>query len=148
MLRIGTNSAPKSSKILKIPNTSNRPGGNRTPNLRFWRPSLCQLSYWPVIDIRKQIFILPSRHQNSISAVSKLFSPYFMYGAFSLSPAKLVKFKLRSSTLHIDLRTVIAITALLTLKPYILAFLSLSHADLSGKNGPTPTSRVPYLPSS
>lgn len=25
-----------------------RPGGNRTPNLRFWRPPLCQLSYWPV----------------------------------------------------------------------------------------------------
>ncbi len=25
-----------------------RPGGNRTPNLRFWRPLLCQLSYWPV----------------------------------------------------------------------------------------------------
>ena len=24
-----------------------RPGGNRTPNLRFWRPSLYQLSYWP-----------------------------------------------------------------------------------------------------
>ena len=24
-----------------------RPGGNRTPNLRFWRPPLCQLSYWP-----------------------------------------------------------------------------------------------------
>ena len=24
-----------------------RPGGNRTPNLRFWRPLLCQLSYWP-----------------------------------------------------------------------------------------------------
>src|SRR5690606_17615631 len=26
---------------------SGRPGGNRTPNLRFWRPPLCQLSYWP-----------------------------------------------------------------------------------------------------
>src|SRR5690554_5529991 len=25
-----------------------RPGGNRTPNLRFWRPPLCQLSYWPI----------------------------------------------------------------------------------------------------
>src|SRR5215510_3194795 len=25
-----------------------RPRGNRTPNLRFWRPTLCQLSYWPV----------------------------------------------------------------------------------------------------
>ena len=25
-----------------------RPGGNRTPNPRFWRPVLCQLSYWPV----------------------------------------------------------------------------------------------------
>ena len=24
-----------------------RPGGNRTPNLRFWRPLLYQLSYWP-----------------------------------------------------------------------------------------------------
>src|SRR5690606_33380812 len=24
-----------------------RPGGTRTPNLRFWRPLLCQLSYWP-----------------------------------------------------------------------------------------------------
>src|SRR3990167_5943711 len=24
-----------------------RPGGHRTPNLRFWRPSLCQFSYWP-----------------------------------------------------------------------------------------------------
>src|SRR5215475_2216540 len=26
-----------------------RPGGNRTPNLRFWRPPLCQLSYWPTL---------------------------------------------------------------------------------------------------
>jgi hypothetical protein len=25
-----------------------RPGGNRTPNPRFWRPVLCQLSYWPL----------------------------------------------------------------------------------------------------
>src|SRR5207237_9999396 len=25
-----------------------RPRGNRTPNLRFWRPTLCQLSYTPV----------------------------------------------------------------------------------------------------
>jgi hypothetical protein len=30
-----------------------RPGGPRTPNLRFWRPLLCQLSYWP-IQIRDQ----------------------------------------------------------------------------------------------
>ena len=30
-----------------------RPGGNRTPNLRFWRPSLCQLSYWPNIYAEK-----------------------------------------------------------------------------------------------
>src|SRR4029078_10997057 len=28
---------------------SGRPGGNRTPNPRFWRPVLCQLSYWPII---------------------------------------------------------------------------------------------------
>src|SRR4051812_11106119 len=24
-----------------------RPGGNRPPSPRFWRPVLCQLSYWP-----------------------------------------------------------------------------------------------------
>src|SRR3954449_6295735 len=24
------------------------PGGTRTPNLRFWRPLLCQLSYWRI----------------------------------------------------------------------------------------------------
>src|SRR6185312_16081677 len=29
--------------------TNGRPGGNRTPNLRFWRPPLCQLSYWPAV---------------------------------------------------------------------------------------------------
>src|SRR5271167_528857 len=27
-----------------------RAGGNRTPNLRFWRPPLCQLSYCPVFN--------------------------------------------------------------------------------------------------
>lgn len=27
---------------------SGTPGGTRTPNLRFWRPLLCQLSYWRV----------------------------------------------------------------------------------------------------
>ena len=29
-----------------------RPGGNRTPNPRFWRPVLCQLSYWPGDPLR------------------------------------------------------------------------------------------------
>ena len=28
-----------------------RPGGTRTPNLRFWRPLLYQLSHWPVITL-------------------------------------------------------------------------------------------------
>src|SRR5690606_34359932 len=26
------------------------PGGTRTPNLRFWRPLLCQLSYWRIVE--------------------------------------------------------------------------------------------------
>src|SRR5215475_12275802 len=30
--------------------TSGTPGGTRTPNLRFWRPLLCQLSYWRVVS--------------------------------------------------------------------------------------------------
>src|SRR5260370_40045335 len=32
-----------------------RAGGNRTPNLRFWRPPLCQLSYCPVHALRATI---------------------------------------------------------------------------------------------
>ena len=30
---------------------SGRPGGTRTPNLRFWRPMLYQLSHWPIFSI-------------------------------------------------------------------------------------------------
>src|SRR5688500_121778 len=30
-----------------------RPGGHRTPNLRLWRPTLCQLSYWPLFPLDK-----------------------------------------------------------------------------------------------
>src|SRR6185437_6583445 len=33
--------------ISSVMSNAGRPGGNRTPNLRFWRPPLCQLSYWP-----------------------------------------------------------------------------------------------------
>ena len=43
---------------------SGRPGGNRTPNLRFWRPPLCQLSYWP------------SKHEREMGSrpISRLYS--------------------------------------------------------------------------
>src|SRR5258708_2138229 len=35
-----------------------RPGGNRTPNPRFWRPVLCQLSYWPTpVDRSLALFV-------------------------------------------------------------------------------------------
>src|SRR4029453_10892424 len=33
-----------------IPDSRTRPGGNRTPNRRFWRPVLYQLSYGPSTD--------------------------------------------------------------------------------------------------
>src|SRR5262249_49074721 len=32
------------------PAFSGTPGGTRTPNLRFWRPLLCQLSYWRMFE--------------------------------------------------------------------------------------------------
>src|SRR4029453_16968944 len=40
-------SAP-SSPVYCIPLQIGRTGGNRTPNPRFWRPVLCQLSYCPL----------------------------------------------------------------------------------------------------
>src|SRR5438105_7207425 len=44
-----------------------RPRGARTPNLRFWRPLLYQLSYWPLIGgksltIRGFSVLFPSCH--------------------------------------------------------------------------------------
>src|SRR3972149_11926476 len=41
-----------------------RPGGNQTPNPRFWRPVLCQLSYWPVL-VGDSGWPTPFRHQQS-----------------------------------------------------------------------------------
>src|SRR6056297_1238302 len=38
--------------LARRPGSNGRPGGTRTPNLRFWRPLLCQLSYWPAISVR------------------------------------------------------------------------------------------------
>src|SRR5450755_4366669 len=38
-----------------VMSTGGRPGGNRTPNLRFWRPPLCQLSYWPVFPLLQDL---------------------------------------------------------------------------------------------
>src|SRR3984957_6876236 len=38
-----------------------RAGGNRTPNLRFWRPPLCQLSYCPV-NLRDHLGHNPCAH--------------------------------------------------------------------------------------
>src|SRR3569833_1851892 len=35
--------------ISSVMRTAGRPGGNRTPNLRFWRPPLCQLNYKPTV---------------------------------------------------------------------------------------------------
>src|SRR5487761_2204135 len=37
--------------ISSVMSNAGRPGGNRTPNLRFWRPPLCQLSYWPELSL-------------------------------------------------------------------------------------------------
>ena len=40
-----------------------RPGGNRTPNLRFWRPLLCQLSYWPLKSLPH---LRANQHRNNL----------------------------------------------------------------------------------
>jgi hypothetical protein len=36
-------------RLLRTSDPNGTPGGTRTPNLRFWRPLLCQLSYWRVV---------------------------------------------------------------------------------------------------
>src|SRR6266478_6952754 len=41
--RAGARDEPRAPAKVKAENT---PGGTRTPNMRFWRPLLYQLSYW------------------------------------------------------------------------------------------------------
>ena len=42
----GESALPASGVNRRGSSKSGTPGGTRTPNLRFWRPLLCQLSYW------------------------------------------------------------------------------------------------------
>src|SRR5690606_1337489 len=45
--------APDCSTLLftRLATLDGTPGGTRTPNLRFWRPLLCQLSYWRIFEL-------------------------------------------------------------------------------------------------
>ena len=50
------------------------PGGTRTPNLRFWRPLLCQLSYWRIHKLctlpkRQRRLAPPRRFHVSLPAI-------------------------------------------------------------------------------
>ncbi len=58
-----------------------RPGGNRTPNLRFWRPLLCQLSYWPVSDARNPLQAACTTAGAMIAKVSPGGNPFRQYRA-------------------------------------------------------------------
>src|SRR5262249_56225218 len=49
--RIGWLAEPKPRRGRSGAAKAGRPGGNRTPNPRFWRPVLCQLSYWPTASL-------------------------------------------------------------------------------------------------
>ena len=69
-------------------------------------------------------------------AYIRLLPPYLVYGTFSLPLAKLVQLKLRSTTLNINLRTIIAITAFLALQPYMFTLLRPCHYNLSKKRTP------------
>ena len=42
----------------------NRPGGNRTPNPRFWRPVLYQLSYGPSVPAARESPLWPGTESN------------------------------------------------------------------------------------
>ena len=45
-----------------------RPGGNRTHNLRFWRPPLCQLSYRPLRS-PKYITLFPKSYERILRTI-------------------------------------------------------------------------------
>ncbi len=106
----------------------NRPGGNRTPNLRFWRPTLCQielLAYLIACPLSNlKLFGPPTFTLVSCrSLASDLVS-----GMFALVLAELLEFPLRRTLSHADVRAIISTAALATLKPDIFPFAVLfSH---------------------
>ena len=55
----------------RISRLSGTPGGTRTPNLRFWRPLLCQLSYWRVVRFPRRRRALACFQAGSLSRIRR-----------------------------------------------------------------------------
>ncbi len=62
-----------------------RPGGNRTPNLRFWRPLLCQLSYWPINNYSIIFATTPAPTVRPPSRIAKRRPSSMAIGAISVT---------------------------------------------------------------
>src|SRR3989304_4658545 len=63
---------------------SGRPGGSRTPNLRFWRPPLYQLSYWPIKSATREKN--KEKSKNDFSSGSFLFALSFFLSFIPIPP--------------------------------------------------------------
>src|SRR3974390_1035047 len=60
-----------------------RAGGNRTPNLRFWRPPLCQLSYCPLHALRATMDGVEATPSDKIKKSSNDFGNYARADGFA-----------------------------------------------------------------
>src|SRR5436189_532358 len=74
-----------------------RPRGNRTPNLRFWRPTLCQLSYWPVSRLHSITFattpaptVLPPSRMANLKPCSIAMGAIMLTTLFTMSPGNTI----------------------------------------------------------
>ncbi len=103
---------------------STRSGGTRTPNRRFWKPELCQLSYAPKQTPLSQS--PPERGSPAKSSASLTLN--FMGRVLALTLTILRELDLRGAALNINASAIVQITTLLALEPHVFPFCRLSHA--------------------
>ena len=106
----------------------NRPGGNRTPNLRFWRPTLCQIELLAYSTACLLDYLRLSGTPIFALLHNRLLASYLVSSMFALILAELLEFQFRRTLCHTDIRAIISAATLPTLKPDIFPFAFLfSH---------------------
>ena len=116
---------------LRSSNLTGRTGGNRTPNPRFWRPVLCQLSYCPSLTEGLRPSDSPTRHSLALPARSVPWVASLR--SLAISRSRCARSQLSFELLRFAMRDVLAAEAavLAQLQPLAGLLLVLGRAVIA-----------------
>ena len=120
----------------------NRPGGNRTPNLRFWRPTLCQIELLAYSTVYLSDYSRSSGTPIFALSHNLLLASYLVSSMFAVILAELLEFQFRRTLCHTDTRAIIPTAALPTLKPDIFPFAFLFGHRIHPNKARPPSQRI------